>query len=375
MLMPNASRLVAFATLAILAVASPLSGAPPWQALMPFKRVAVDPNKSYELEEANGPWLIMCTSFAGPTAEQQAQDLVVDLRQNFGLTAYTFKQNFDFTEAEVGLGVNKYGGPRKMKPVNGAKFEEIAVLVGDFQNVDDPQVANTLKTLKYCRPAAFGKELKKDTAQRFAGLRQFYRSVTNDPAQKSKGPLGNAFVTRNPLLPEEYFVAKGLDPFVVDMNKDLDYSLLKNKKKYTVRVASFRGVDTMKPQEFEELTSQQRQFSKIDEAAIKASKLAAALREQGIEAYEFHDRTESIVCVGSFDEVGQPRVDGKTEINPAVYRVMQAYGPVKEKLPGQSVAVLQPRILNGIAFDAQPMPVEVPRQSIATAYNRDSFLR
>jgi len=99
------------------------------------------------------------------------------------------------------------------------------------------------------------------------------------------------------------------------------------------------------------------------------------LRKQGIEAYEFHDRTESIVCIGSFDEVGQPRADGKTEINPAIYRVMQAYGPVKEKLPGQAVAVLQPRMLEGIPFDPQPMPVEVPRQSIATAYNREGLFR
>jgi len=375
MLTPNASRRAALATLATLAIVSPLSAAPPWQALMPFKRVTVDPNKSYELDETHGPWLIMCTSFAGPNAEKQAQDLVVDLRQNFGLTAYTFKQNFDFTEPEIGLGVNKYGGPRKMKPANAAKFEEIAVLVGDFQSVDDPQVESTLKTIKYCRPGSMGATPTKDTAQRFAGLRQFYRQVTQDPARKTKGPLGAAFVTRNPLLPEEYFVAKGLDPFVVDMNKDLEYSLLKNKKRYTVRVATFRGVDTMKPHEFEELTSKQRQMSKIDEAAIKASKLTAALRKQGIEAYEFHDRTESIVCIGSFDEVGQPRADGKTEINPAIYRVMQAYGPVKEKLPGQAVAVLQPRMLEGIPFDPQPMPVEVPRQSIATAYNREGLFR
>jgi hypothetical protein len=340
---------------------------------MPFKRVAVDPNKSYELEEGHGPWLIMCTSFAGPTAEQQAQDLVVDLRQNFHLQAYSFKQTFDFTQSEVGLGVNKYGGARKMKPRNGAKFDEIAVLVGDFQSVEDPQLEGTLKTLKYCRPAVFGNESKKMTDQRFSSLRQLYRRVNEDPAKKTKGPLGSSFVTRNPLLPEEYFVAKGLDPFVVDLNRDLEHGLLKNKGRYTVRVASFRGVDTMKPQEFDDITSK-RKYAKIDEAAEKAHKLVATLRKNGVEAYEFHDRTESIVCIGSFNSVGEPRGDGKTEINPAVYRVMQAYGPVKANLPGQPGTVLQPRLMEGVAFDAQPMPVEVPRESIATAYNRSNTL-
>ena len=373
---PIAFRRVALAVLVLLVGSTSLQAAPPWQALLPFKRVSVDPNKSYELEEGHGPWLIMCTSFAGPTAPKQAQDLVVALRREFGVQAYTFKQAFDFTQEEVGLGVNKYGGPKKMKPRNGAKFEEIAVLVGDYQTVDDPQLESMLKTIKYCRPVCMGKEPTKETSQRYAGLRQLYRAVSKDPAQKTKGPLGSAFVTRNPLLPEEYFVAKGLDPFIVDLNKDLEYSLLKNKGKYTVRVASFRGVDTMKPLEFEEKMGKTNgKYAKIDEAAIKASKLTAALREQGIEAYEFHDSTESIVCIGSFDEVGQPRADGKTEINPAVYRVMQAYGPVKEKLPGQSVAVLQPRMVQGIPFDPQPMPVEVPRQSIATAYNPSGLLR
>jgi len=37
--------------------------------------------------------------------------------------------------------------------------------------------------------------------------------------KKRKGPLGKAFVTSNPLLPAEYFVPKGIDQFVVSMNK------------------------------------------------------------------------------------------------------------------------------------------------------------
>src|SRR5690606_33365084 len=123
---------------------------------------------------------------------------------------------------------------------------------------------------------------------------------------------------------------------------------------YTVKVATFRGVDTLAPDEFEQLTSKRQKLAKIDEAAIKATKLCAALRKQGVEAYEFHDRTESIVCVGSFNSVGEPRPDGKQEINPAVYRVMQAYGPIKSPVPGQGVAVLQPRSLENILFDSQP---------------------
>jgi hypothetical protein len=181
--------------------------------------------------------------------------------------------------------------------------------------------------------------------------------------------MGAAMVTRNPLLPEEMFVAKGIDPFVVELNKDLPHSLLKCPGRYTVRIASLRGVDTMKPAEFDRLTSEPRQMSKIDKAALDASRLCAALREKGIEAYEFHDRTESIVTVGSFEEVGQPRPDGKIEINPAIYRIMQDYGPVEQPKPGTNQIELYARVINGVRLDPQAVPVKVPKESIATAYN------
>jgi hypothetical protein len=192
--------------------------------------------------------------------------------------------------------------------------------------------------------------------------------------KKTKGPMGSAFITRNPLLPDELFFAKGIDPFVVDMNKDLPYNLLKNPGRYTVRVASFRGVDTMKPAEFERLTTKPRKLAKIDQAALNASNLCAALRQKGIEAYEFHDRTESLVTIGSFQEVGQPRPDGKIEINPAVHRIMEDYGPIKEVNPRTRQTELLARTLNGIRFDPQPMPVEVPKESIAAAYNSSNSL-
>jgi invasion protein IalB len=63
--------------LLVLAASHAALAAPPWASLIPFKKVEADPQASYELTEQHGPWLIMCTSFAGPTAEQQAHDLVL----------------------------------------------------------------------------------------------------------------------------------------------------------------------------------------------------------------------------------------------------------------------------------------------------------
>ncbi|MBW8885805.1 MAG: hypothetical protein JF612_13740 [Planctomycetia bacterium] len=130
----------------------------------------------------------------------------------------------------------------------------------------------------------------------------------------------------------------------------------------------------MKPAEFDRLTSQRNDIAKLDKAAINASKLCAALREKGVEAYEFHDRTESYVTVGSFNDVGQPRPDGKIEINPAVHRLMEEYKAKEVAKPGTNQVELYAQVKFGLRLDPQPMPVEVPRQSIATAYNATNSL-
>ena len=53
--------------------------------------------------------------------------------------------------------------------------------------------------------------------------------------------MRNAFITTNPLLPDEYFVPKGLDRLVLEMNEPVKYSLLDCPGKYTVKIATFTG--------------------------------------------------------------------------------------------------------------------------------------
>jgi hypothetical protein len=352
------------AALSFLGVAAPVLAAKPWELLIPFKRVDADAGKEYRLTENQGPWMILTTSFAGPGAEQQAQTLVLELRKAFNVEAYIHRQSYDFTEPVVGLGVNRYGGPKMMRHANAAKFDEIAVLTGNFEDVNDPKLDKMLNEIKYAHPDCLDVAKNKSTTQRFIGLRELQRRLTPDPDKKQQGPMGNAFVTRNPLLPQEYFVPQGLDPFVEAMNRDLEYSLLKNRGQYSVRVAAFRGASTMKPSDEDKMPN------KLEDAAVKAHELAVLLRKKGVEAYEFHDRYESIVTVGSFESIGSKQPDGTTELNPAVHRLMQEYGPQKQALPGQAGLGLTPRAMNGIPFDIQPVPVQVPRTSIATAYRR-----
>jgi hypothetical protein len=178
--------------------------------------------------------------------------------------------------------------------------------------------------------------------------------------------MDHAFVTTNPVLPKEYFTNQGIDPLVLDMNEDVPHSLLDCPGKYTVKVATFRGAEFIKAEEIQAIENGQQIQSKLVEAAEKAHVLTEALRLKGWEAYEFHDRYSSIVTVGSFDSLGTPRPDGKTEIDPRIHTILQKFKGEQTASPAPA-GVLPTRVktLMGIPFDIQPMPVEVPRRSIA----------
>ncbi len=344
---------------------------PPWRGLLNIRHVEADANKSYELQESNGPWCILTTSFSGPTAEEEAHELVIELRRRHGLEAYTHKQRYDFSQTVSGLGVDKYGAPKRMQYLHGGEIDEVAVLVGNFPSVDDPAVEKTLDTIKYAQPNSLRLDGRKQRSQRFAQLRAVQRYLNESDEKRKRGPMGSAFVTRNPLLPQEFFAPDGVDRFVLEMNKPVPHSLLDCPGKYSVRVATFRGNVILDQKKIRAIEEGEGFQTRLDSAAEKAHKLTEALRDKGIEAYEFHDRYESIVTVGNFNAVGSPREDGRIEINPGVHRIMQQYGARQQALPGGSMApALMPRTLAGVAFDVQPVPVEVPKRSIAADYAR-----
>ncbi|MCO6454303.1 MAG: hypothetical protein J5I93_03220 [Pirellulaceae bacterium] len=359
--------LASLLVLALLSTTATVQAKPPWGSLIPFTRVEADPNVSYELSENHGPWMILVSSFAGPGAEQQAHKLVLELRREFRLPAYIHRKSYDYSQPVTGLGLNRYGEPKKMRYRHAGKFDEYAVLVGDFDSFENPQVAKTLQRIKYAHPACLDFKQNKQTAQRLVLLREIHRRITNDEDKRSQGPMGSAFVTRNPLLPEEYFRDGKLDELVLQMNQEVEFSLLDNPGKYTVRVATFRGQETMNLEEIERLQDNSGGSTKLAEAADRAHRVAMGLRRRGVEAYEFHDRHESIVTIGSFESLGRTLDNGSLELNPAVHKVMKDFSARQEVLPGGGAAGLVPVNVDGVPLDVQPLPIEVPRQSVSTA--------
>lgn len=360
---------------------SSASAAPVWQRLSLFRHIEAEEGNAYPLTEESGPWLILAVTFLGEHAEQQALDLVYELRKEYKLPAYTHAMNFDFTEGVQGRTMNEYGRPASMKYQRGNKYEEIAVLVGDFPAVDDPNAQKILKQLKTSNPKSMQSDEEKPSAQPLGRYRQIQKQVLSAiddykrenglqvsqsaSSRLKHGPLAHAFLTTNPMLPREFFVPSGIDPLVVRMNEQVEHSLLDCPGKYSVQVATFKGQVLVDPKHIAAVESGAETLeSGLAEAAENAHILTEALIAKGYQAYEFHDRYMSIVTVGSFNSVGSPRADGKTEINPQIHRIMETFGAKKAN------GTVSPKTIAGVALDAQPVPVEVPKQSIGAMYSR-----
>lgn len=341
------------------AVASaPCHAETPFHLLLPFKKVEADPSKSYRLKDENGPWLILAATFYGDHGERQAKQLVLELRREHRLKAYTYHKLFDYGETVRGRGLDKYGKPKQMRHAHASRFKETAVLVGDFDSAGDANAKKILGQIKYMLPQTLSGTKDNPTAQRFVIWRAIQKAITSDEEKKTRGPMGSAFVTRNPLLPAEFFAKKGPDQFVMDLNRGVKHSLLDCPGTFTVRVATFRGESTWDVNKMKEIEA--KEGSRLAQAADKANRLVTELRKHGVEAYEFHDRHESIVTVGSFASHGRRRADGRIEINPGIHQIMKSYSAQPLNTANQGTA-MAPRVLVGIPFDAQPLPVHVPK--------------
>ena len=350
---------------AILLLVSTVRAENPFDYLFfPFEKVEADPGKRYLVTEDQGPWMVLATSFRGPGAEKQAHQLIIELRKEFKLKAFMHRKSYDFSNTVEGRGIVKYGKPKQMVYNLNVQLDEIAVLVGNFESLQSDDAQDLLAKIKTMHPRTLGNEPDAGTAQVYAGLRSLQRKL-NLSADK-KGPMGRAFIIRNPKLPAEYFTQNSVDPFVERLNSGVEHSLLKNPGKYSVQVATFRGKVVYDIEKNYDASAEVS--DSLGKAAENAHRLGVALRKQGIEAYEYHDRHESAVCVGSFNSLGLRQIDGKINLEPRVAAVMKAYGAQRVQIPNSAQFGLRPKTLGGIQFDIQPRPIHVPKKSIGASY-------
>lgn len=301
--------------------------------------------KNYKLTKKHGPWMIMVASLRdvdeerrikGMTAAQAADELVYELRKKKGIPAYSYP-----------LG------------------DSITVFAGNYPSINDDRLQKDLKTIKEKFEPAFLTEEKN------GGI--FFRS----PGRP--GPLSKAWASTNPLLSPEEVKQKTVDreemKLIATLNADMDHSLLKNKGKYTLVIATFAGNAIMQVGNKADSRAMER-FEKsfgnnLDQTGMEAWALTEALRsakksgyDQNYEAWVFHDRHRSVVTIGSFDDQNDPRIQtlatqfrakpgrhpqtGEEMMTPELFSIPK--NPVGGK-PADRMWI----------FDGNPKLIEVPR--------------
>jgi len=334
----------------------------------------------FSLKPEHGPWLVFAMSFDGHNSKSQAEQLATELRRDYKLQAYCMSKKLDFTQPIVGAGFDTNGNSRKMKFRDKKVIDGYAVLVGDFDSVDSTAISETLVTIK------------KITSKMLQSA---------DFAQKdSEKP--NAFTTRNPLLPEDFYRTPEVDQFVKKLNEERahsEFNLLACPGKFTVRVAMFSGEERAiggwggsgSHQDIDE-----RKVSQLEIAAEKAAMAAKALRKAGYEAYQFHDRTQSFVTVGSFNELGKADARNRVIYDPGIQEIVTRFGATNQVTrTAQYGTTMTPRVLldlvdqkkipeiaqgdeksrlkwfakYSIPFDVLPAPMAVPKPAASSIYS------
>lgn len=336
------------------------------------KQPHADESATHYLTDEQGPWMIMALSFRGPTATKDATQTVAELRKKHKLTAYLHQETYDFSKSFVGRGVDRFGNPRRMRHQSNNSFEEVAVLIGNYTSVDDPKAQRDLKKIKKLDLSSLADEDKKESRS-FAELRKVHNQLLKKDKSNAGGAMKLAFITTNPLLPEEYFRPQGVDRFVAQLNEDIEHSLLDCPETFTVKVATFTGLAAVHPKHIKEIETKGMQSSRLEKGAIKAHRLTIALRAKGYEAYQFHDRKQSIVTVGSFSQAEQVNEEGRVAYTPEVQELLQRFSAKRQgtssdiQHPGLQTGIL-PETLLGIPFDIKPVLISVPQRSVSSDF-------
>jgi hypothetical protein len=368
---------------------------------------------SLTLKPEHGPWLIMAKSFTGSDAVKDAEQLALSLRKDFQLQAYVLNKKFDFTQPVAGAGIGMDGREKRMKYRDSRVVEGFAVVVGDFDAIDSPAMTEALDKVKRIVPKqlANGTEQIENTTNSVdvSSYRKYVRKfiTKGDGATKEtapQGPMFSAFATRNPLLPADFYKAPELDKFVKKLNEQKgfnDHSLLDCPGKFTVRVAIFRGEDqTVSWGRSTSVESAEDKVSQLDIAAERASITTRALRRAGYEAYQFHDRTQSIVTIGSFNELGKTNQANQFVRDKGIQDIVERFGATKKVTRSQYGTTQTPTLLfdlvdqktipelnnkkdpkalsewfakYSVAFDLVPAPMAVPKMTASSIYG-GSFL-
>lgn len=333
------------------------------------------------LRAEHGPWLILAATISGESSEAQAVKLANEIRTEMKLPAFILKKSLDdkgvlgstqtmVTEVD-GSTTNYRAWRQYANPQKGLVY---AVLVGEFTSTEDPRIEGLLNKIRYATPEALAEDGQTTDGPDSSWMVKRYRSVmrSRTDRQAERGPMSAAFVTKNPMLPADFFQGPAIDSFVEKLNKRVKYSLLDCPGRFTVRVATFQG-KTGSDMLNHRIDDSDEISDSLDHAALRANRLTTALREKGVEAYEFHDRYGSYVMIGSFDELGSETEDKGFQYNPQMIKIVNEYCGYRniegrDARTGAQVSRTTVNSLDKIPFDLEGKPMAVPKRSTSGIY-------
>ena len=380
MLLPT--RVLALATATtLIALVLPAHAAPP-SLLRMFGRAGsrTASTEPTVLCEADGPWLILAHTFIGEGSEGKADQLAAELSEHFRTPAFVHRQSFDFA-GDVSLG-NPVGGVsqasfeqsqrasgKRLRYANDIQYQAHAVLLGEFDTTDHPGIESLLSSVKSYQSSSFGSPQANEEAEALSNpvtaVKAFHERLTRRKATPS-GPMHSAFVTRNPILPADFVHGPPVDAFIRGLNADTPHSLLQCTGQYTVIVRTFAGTSQIVGGANPKPESDDPKDGTLAQAAYDANNMVARLRKGGVEAYQYHDRTRSIVTVGSFDSLGNETAGGGFAYDPGIQRVIREYSAlnvaadVAQKVR-PTAAGIPVNHIGRMPYDIHPSPIAVPQ--------------
>jgi hypothetical protein len=242
--------------------------------------------------------------------------------------------------------LNPDGSPREMHV---RIPEERAVWIGGFNDLDAAKTA--LKTVKGLAAPQLNLPGKSPLdIVTIAEPRADGKGL--DVKQAPLNPFPTSFACPNPTIKREEAVKKA-DPFLIKLNEDEEFSLLKNPRPWTLAVKEYVG-DTVITSRSEatpfldKLFNPNKACDVLAATGLQAHELARYLRTPvkddpflGFDAYVMHTRHSSIVAVGGFTGPNDPEMKKMAE------RILQLKPQTKD---GKTVAI-----------ELFASPMEIPR--------------
>jgi len=299
--------------------------------------------QEWVLSKNSGAWLICAASYVGPDAPEMARQCCETLRQRDKLPAYVLNRGEEERRKikEEYERMRNFDGEQVGRKRTVRVTEQCAVLVGGFPTIEAARAKlDKIKKLEAPKINLNGNKLSSDVETVLVpsdkGGMEILRREVN--------PFANSFVTRNPTIPVEKQEKSKFDPFLVKLNADESYSLLKNKGNWTLAVKEYRGATLVQPLTpnsggsiLEKLGfGPNKPGDALNASALQAHETARVLRKLEFEAYVLHTRNSSIVTVGSFPSHNDPALT-------------------------QTATQLASLDLKPLALFAQPVPMEIPK--------------